>query len=433
MNDDELILVENVKHLNIVAARILVCIIGVPVAFILLTMAGLFEISYRFSFLFLIISSVIYAIDLILIYSKKTQKIATYFGLISINLIVCLMGVNPRVGIYISYSIIPFIGCLYFDVTLTKITTVVSYILMLVSLWFRSQTIYLTTTLSETPAQWFFPIAAGFTMEFIVVFVVARALTKRTDKTLRQLMQTNDRALSSNLELKDTQFKIIEFVSKCLGSHDLFTGHHVLHTRKYVELICNQLVKNGIYTDILDKETIALYSSAAFLHDIGKIHIPEGVLNKVGRFTDEEFELMKSHPIEGKKLLEFLPKIDDGRFNKIATEMTLYHHEKFCGTGYPYGIKGYEIPLCARIMAAADVLDALISKRLYKEPMDIDKALEIFTEERGKHFEECIADAVIQCRDQIAHIDAGFKAVEAEQDQKELDWWLKYHNMASQS
>jgi HD-GYP domain-containing protein (c-di-GMP phosphodiesterase class II) len=190
-----------------------------------------------------------------------------------------------------------------------------------------------------------------------------------------------------------TQYKIIQFVSQVLGSHDLFTGRHLLHTRKYVEIIAKELRDLGYYREQLTDENIELYSTAALLHDIGKVHIPEGVLNKIGKFTPEEYELMKIHPSEGKKLLEFLPVIDDGTFNEIAMSMAYYHHEKWDGSGYPYGLKGEEIPLSARIMAVADVFDALISDRVYKKAFSFEKAMSIIQEESGTHFDPEVVKA----------------------------------------
>ena len=200
-----------------------------------------------------------------------------------------------------------------------------------------------------------------------------------------------------------------------------------MHTRKYVEIIAKELKKGGYYQKELTDENIELYSTAAFLHDIGKIHIPEGVLNKIGKFTPEEYQLMKIHPEEGKKLLEYLPQIEDGTFNEIAKQMAYCHHEKWDGSGYPNGLKGKEIPLCARIMAAADVLDALISQRLYKEPMPVEEAMEVFERSKGMHFEPCIADAVINLKNLISIIDEDFKTTEASTNAEELEWWMKYH------
>ena len=138
--------------------------------------------------------------------------------------------------------------------------------------------------------------------------------------------------------------------------------------------------------------------------------------------------MMKCHPEEGKKLLEFLPPIEGGRFNDIAKKMAYFHHEKWDGSGYPNGVARFDIPLCARIMAAADVLDALISQRLYKEPLSIHEAMDVFAKSKGYHFEPCIADAVINSESLIELIDKDFKTAESEENAKELEWWQRYHN-----
>ena len=291
----------------------------------------------------------------------------------------------------------------------------------------------------------------GITVESIFVYMITVSLARRTEKTLTNLLTSseerntafdelrkrnkyivkiNSEIEKTNQSLKITQYKIIQFVSQVLGSHDLFTGRHLLHTKKYVEIIAKELRDSGYYRDQLTDENIELYSTAALLHDIGKVHIPEGVLNKIGKFTPEEYELMKIHPSEGKKLLEFLPVIDDGIFNEIAMDMAFYHHEKWDGSGYPNKLKGTEIPLCARIMAAADVLDALISQRLYKDPMPVDEAMEVFEKSKGLHFEPCIADAVINLKNLISIIDEDFKMQESSTNAEELEWWMRYHSNA---
>jgi HD-GYP domain-containing protein (c-di-GMP phosphodiesterase class II) len=151
-------------------------------------------------------------------------------------------------------------------------------------------------------------------------------------------------------------------------------------------------------------------------------------LNKIGKFTEEDYKVMKTHPVEGKRLLEQLPKIGDGRFNQIAIDMAFTHHEKWDGTGYPRGVKGEEIPLSGRIMAAADVMDALISKRLYKEPFTINEAIDIFNESTEKQFEPCIVEATKACQTEIEELARAFKMQEAETEKEEVEWWENYHN-----
>ena len=180
-----------------------------------------------------------------------------------------------------------------------------------------------------------------------------------------------------NKELDETQYKIIQFVAQCLGSHDLFTGRHVIHTQKYVEVIAKELRDDGCYVEELTVENIRLFQTAAFLHDIGKIHVPEGILNKIGKFTPAEFEIMKSHPTEGKKLLGYLPPIEGGAFNKIAVDMCYCHHEKWDGTGYPEKLKEDEIPIEAQIVSVADCYDALVTEKEYKKAFSADLAFQM--------------------------------------------------------
>lgn len=265
-------------------------------------------------------------------------------------------------------------------------------------------------------------------MDFITAlqFIAHRILKSRNKKSIEKTLAERDTVIE---ELQENQFYLMEFVAQLLGSHDLFTGRHVIHTKTYVELIAKKLRELGYYADELTDETIKNMKAAAFLHDIGKIHIPEGILNKNGRFNEEEYDLMRCHPEEGAKLIDFLPLVDKGNFNKIAEEMTLCHHEKWDGTGYPYHLKGNEIPLSARIMAAADVLDALLSQRLYKSPMPISQALETFRQSSNTHFEPCIVEAVIALQDKVDEIDKSFKETEAATNEEELAWWDNYHEM----
>ena len=247
------------------------------------------------------------------------------------------------------------------------------------------------------------------------VFIITYSVAKRSKWAL-------DQAIKKNEQLRKTQFEIMQFIPKILESHEVFTGHHVKHTVQYVDLIAREMKKKGFYADILTEDTIEIYATAANLHDIGKVHIPDNILNKPGKYTPEEFEMMKSHPEEGKKLIESLPKIKDGTFNEIALQMAYYHHEKYDGSGYPNGISGKDIPLCARIMAAADVLDALLSWRPYKEPFDIDTVIGIFEDCRGKHFESCIVDAVVDLKPLILLLAEDFKIKETSDEEKEYKW-----------
>ena len=171
---------------------------------------------------------------------------------------------------------------------------------------------------------------------------------------------------------------------------------HVKKTAFYVEAIAKELQKEGKFKDILTDSYIKVLKRSAPLHDIGKIAISDLILNKPGRFTEDEFKIMQSHTTEGKNILT---KIEtnasdmDEDYLKESIEMAQYHHEKWDGTGYPRGVKGDEIPISARIMAVADVFDALVAERVYKAAFPYEKAMQIITEGSGKAFDPDVVEA----------------------------------------
>lgn len=198
------------------------------------------------------------------------------------------------------------------------------------------------------------------------------------------------------------QFNIITMMADIVENRDENTGGHIKRTAKYVEIIAGELRRQNAYPEILTDEHMNDMIVAAPLHDIGKIHISDTVLNKPGRLTDEEFEIMKSHTTAGRDLLNKARReLGEYEYLNVAVDMAAYHHEWWNGKGYPAGISGEEIPLCARIMAVADVFDALSSRRCYKDAMPIEKAYSIIREETGTHFDPVVSDAFFAVTGQI--------------------------------
>ncbi|MBQ8826160.1 MAG: substrate-binding domain-containing protein [Oscillospiraceae bacterium] len=210
---------------------------------------------------------------------------------------------------------------------------------------------------------------------------------------------------ASNARLRDIQNKIISSFADLVESRDDFTGQHIKRTSEYLRLLVFQLKDNPKYKDSLTREASEMMIKAAPLHDIGKIKIADSILNKPGRLTDEEFEIIKTHTIEGRDIIEkTLTNIESEEYIKIASHMALYHHEKWDGSGYPCRLSGEDIPLCARIMAVVDVFDALTSKRVYKEAFSTQLAFDILEESRGTHFDPDIAKAFIDIKPQVEQI-----------------------------
>ncbi len=207
------------------------------------------------------------------------------------------------------------------------------------------------------------------------------------------IMQGNKRSFYHE-QVTGMQSGIITLMAEIVESRDDNTGGHIRRTAKYVEDITGELKRQGVYADILTDGYMEDMAAAAPLHDIGKIHIPDNVLNKPGKLTEEEFAVMKTHTTAGEELLtRAKAELGESGYLTTAVEMAAYHHEWWNGKGYPYGISGEEIPLCARIMAVADVFDALTSKRCYKSAMPLEKAYSIIREESGTHFDPAVVEA----------------------------------------
>lgn len=209
------------------------------------------------------------------------------------------------------------------------------------------------------------------------------------------IVQGNKRSFYHE-KISHMQSGMVTFLAEVVENRDDNTGGHIRRTAKYVEMIAKELKERGAYRDILTEDYVRDMVIAAPLHDIGKIHIPDSILNKPGRLTEEEFAIMKTHAAAGRDLLlQARAELGEFSYLHMAIEMAEGHHEWWNGKGYPNGSQGEEIPLCARIMAVADVFDALTSKRCYKEAMPLEKAYAIIREESGVHFDPVVADAFL--------------------------------------
>lgn len=205
------------------------------------------------------------------------------------------------------------------------------------------------------------------------------------------------------------QKALIMVLADMVESRDKNTGDHIRKTAAYTAIILKKMKEKGYYSEQLTDEFIANVVDSAPLHDIGKIQVPDAILNKPGRLTDEEFTKMKTHTTAGGEILEQVIKlVPDSVYLREAKNLAEYHHEKWDGTGYPHGISGENIPLSARVMAVADVFDALVSRRSYKEPFPFDRALDIIREGAGKHFDPKIADAFLSAEDEVIEIAEKF-------------------------
>jgi putative two-component system response regulator len=203
---------------------------------------------------------------------------------------------------------------------------------------------------------------------------------------------------------------VILAMASLAETRDNETGNHIRRTQHYIRALAMACRQRGLFTEEFDDETIDLLYKSAALHDIGKVGIPDLILLKPGKLDPDEFAVMKTHTDLGSAALANAERLLGGSssFLAKAQEIVLTHHEKWDGSGYPRGLKAAEIPLSGRLMAIADVYDALVSKRVYKRALPHATAVEIITNERGKHFDPDLVDAFIEIADVFAAIHQRF-------------------------
>lgn len=236
-----------------------------------------------------------------------------------------------------------------------------------------------------------------FSISLIVLLVTAfRRLSSRLVSHINLEMSNREQ------QIIQMQSKTIEGMAELVESRDGETGAHVRNTAFFVELIAKKLAEDSPYKHILTPEYISLLKRYAPLHDVGKIVISDTILLKPARLTKDEFELMKQHTVEGGHIIDsILSDIETPEHVQIAHDIAVYHHEKWDGSGYPSHLSGQDIPLCARIMSVADVFDALISKRCYKDAFTLKDAYQIIRESEGTQFDPNIVKAFFSAQPRI--------------------------------
>jgi putative two-component system response regulator len=218
---------------------------------------------------------------------------------------------------------------------------------------------------------------------------------------LAQRLQQNQVEIAGTRDL--TMFALAQLAD----SRDPETGEHLLRMRAYAQLLAERLSRTGPYVRTIGRQFLADFYRSTPLHDIGKVGIPDQILLKPGALTYDEFEIMKQHTVIGAEALEKAAKQSRfGDFLKMAAVIARSHHEKFNGTGYPDGLCGDEIPLCARITTVADVFDALTSSRVYKEAMPCEEACALIVSQSGQQFDPAVIAAFVACYDEFVRVKA---------------------------
>ena len=221
------------------------------------------------------------------------------------------------------------------------------------------------------------------------------------------------RLVASKQEVIAAQASTITAFCALAEARDNETGNHIRRTQHYVRILAENLRDHPRFRDKLDEEVIQLLFKSAPLHDVGKVATPDAILLKNGKLTPEEWVLMKQHCEYGRNAImqaeSALGGVSDASFLLYAAEIAYGHHERWDGSGYPQGIASDAIPISARLMAVADVYDALISRRVYKPPFPHEQALSMIVAERGQHFDPDIVDALLRVAGEFAEIAHSFR------------------------
>ncbi len=230
----------------------------------------------------------------------------------------------------------------------------------------------------------------------------------------RQNVILEERVQERTAELERAKDVAIFCMASLAEARDNETGRHLLRTQNYVRVLAEKLQDHPRFEHFLNPRNIRLLYKTAPLHDIGKVGVPDRILLKPAKLDDDEWELMKKHTDYGHDaLLRAEDELGTTDFLELARSMVLSHHEKWDGSGYPKGLKGDEIPIAGRLMALADVYDALISRRVYKEPYSHDDAVDMIRDGSGKHFDPDIVDAFVALQTQFKEIAATYADQEA--------------------
>ena len=248
----------------------------------------------------------------------------------------------------------------------------------------------------------------------VTVIILQAVLPESLTMSLAALLMTTSIYLGiENPSVKMTELYHDEMLlgfSALLDRKDGGTGDHIRRTAEYATLIAREMGKDPRYEHVITSDYIAELRCAAPMHDIGKISVPDEILQKPGKLSPEEFEIMKAHSMEGAHIIEeCFRHLEENEDRNMAYQVALYHHEKWNGTGYPYGVQRREIPLCARIMAVADVFDAVSADRCYRSALPIRECFRIIDAGRGKDFDPDVVDAFFAVKDSIIAVYHQYK------------------------
>ena len=399
MTEENSILMDNEKQANRIVAKVMGTTFVIFTLIYLLNVWGVFEIRAWVMNTAYFGSCVILLFPTLFTFILKVEKpYVKYINVIGAALFVTLLSVTLTYHVVVIYVYPIAIASLYFSKKLNILATVLTVIGVSVG---QLAAFYLDTLQDDNFTVLFDTLLWGIVPRAMVLTAMAIIFTMLCGRTVALLTRLTKTAEGLAIYHEEMVMGFATLVENKDGS----TGGHIKRTTEYVKLLAEELRKRGHYKETLTKAYIKNLCMAAPMHDIGKIAVPDVILQKPGRLTEEEFTQIKLHAENGGRIIqETFGHLQNEEYTKIAYEVARFHHEKWNGRGYPEGLKRKGIPLSARIMAVADVFDAISEKRCYRDAMSMDQCFDIILEGSGQDFDPIIAEVFLDCRKQVEKI-----------------------------
>ena len=393
------ILLENEKQANGVVAKVMRITFYIFTLIYILDVVGIFRVNLRTMNIAYFGSSVLLLLPTILInFLKKENSYIKYLNVVVAVAFTTLLSITLTYHVVVIYVYPIAIASLYFSKQLNILATGLTVVGVSIG---QFVAFYADTLQDDNFLTLYYVVLFGIVPRALVLIAIAAIFTMLSGRTANLL----DSLLNKENALKNSHKEMVMGFATLVENKDGSTGGHIKRTSTYVKILAEELKKRGIYEEMLTDEYLENLYRAAPMHDIGKIAVPDVVLQKPGKLTDEEFEIIKTHAPKGGEIIKnTFGHLENENYTQMAYEVARFHHEKWNGKGYPDGLKRKEIPLCARIMSIADVFDAVSEKRCYREAMPLDKCFEIIEEGSGQSFEPILVEVFLDIREDIERI-----------------------------
>ena len=390
------ILIENEKQANHVVAKVMRITYLIFTFIYILDLIDIFVINLTIMTIAYIGSSALLLLPTLLVdILKKDHAYIKYIHVVAAAVFTTLLSITLTYHVVVIYVYPIAIASLYFSKQLNILATGLTVAGVSIG---QLAAFYMDTLQDDNFQELHSVLIWGIFPRALILIAIAAIFTMLSGRTANLLSTL----LRKEEQLSDTHNEMVMGFATLVENKDGSTGGHIKRTTAYVKLLAEELRNRGIYKEELSDEYLENLYRAAPMHDIGKIAVPDVVLQKPGKLTDEEFEIIKTHTVKGGNIIkETFGHLENEQYTHMAYEVARHHHEKWNGKGYPDGLKRKEIPLCARIMAIADVFDALSEKRCYREAMPLDQCFEIIEEGSGQAFEPQLVEVFLEIRNQV--------------------------------